>query len=892
MLRPLHSASASRRVSSSKLPLTSSNGETTESLSASLKHETDQKEQLLVQVQNKDQIITTLTTENHELTSALNTAESRLNELYTEQSRAELDLAQRIELVEKLRSQMRELEKEKRDTQRRYNEQTATFEAERQSFYDNEQHLKSRIQSLTTQVRKQAELVSVPFEPDVVEPDKEKVDEGSTPLPIVQDLNDPETEPAEMTSLRLELSTLSTSYSSMQSTLVLLQTQLVDLKRVNNELQEENESYMILLREKTLSGQFDLMRQVGGSHSSDVGDDDDDDPAGGTDGGSLHSTNRSTLDRVEEEASEDNLEPEFDPHLGFDTKSVESTSRQSSRHGRRRTASIGPTRGESLAGLPISGPGLDLAAELGRAENKDMFDESAIEERSIGKGRRGKKSIDGRKVSSGSAGGMEASGSVDDIDALKSELKSLKDANKALSLYASKIIDRIISQEGFEHVLAVDYEKEPSSAGLTSPVPKPAKTRPQSVIVGRSTSSPMPETRVYSPPMDKPNPKVQRRSLSFDWKNFSLFGAQAEKKPEPNLRPLTLKPGAASVTGARKLDNQEDEEDRKERERMNATMKLMGIQPQTPTQLNPSFSFPASPAVERNSSTSSVETPPTTATTNNRRFSWFSSKPAAHSDASSIKSTTPSMEGSTHSGLGLGIPNLTRGALEQAEAESSLASLDARERTLSAEIARGANGGFTEIAPRVGGSRRGRRSAGGSSGSTTNQPAQMTSAPTPKDLPPDTLDFAHRMFEAARTGNSDLLLAAVDAGLPVNLTNDKGLLVAKSLDNVSNQPSGNTLLMLAAYAGHTDLTKQLLRRNGDPNRLNDLGQSIVAGAVFKAHDEIVRALIDEGADPRIGTPNAIQAAHMFGRGELMELLGAKEGDIGHEVPTPPSAQQK
>ncbi|KAG5353369.1 putative ankyrin repeat protein [Termitomyces sp. T112] len=128
------------------------------------------------------------------------------------------------------------------------------------------------------------------------------------------------------------------------------------------------------------------------------------------------------------------------------------------------------------------------------------------------------------------------------------------------------------------------------------------------------------------------------------------------------------------------------------------------------------------------------------------------------------------------------------------------------------------------------------------------------------------------MFEAARSGNAELLLAAIDARLPVNLTNDKG----------------NTLLMLAAYAGHTGLTKELLKRGADPNRINDLGQSIVAGAVFKAHDEIVRALLEKGADPRAGTPNAIQAAHMFGRKELMEVLGTKEGDIGLEVPTPPS----
>jgi len=140
-------------------------------------------------------------------------------------------------------------------------------------------------------------------------------------------------------------------------------------------------------------------------------------------------------------------------------------------------------------------------------------------------------------------------------------------------------------------------------------------------------------------------------------------------------------------------------------------------------------------------------------------------------------------------------------------------------------------------------------------------------------LPPDTLDFAHRMFDAARAGNAPLLLQALDAGLPVDLTNGQG----------------NTLLMLASYAGHTSLAHALLTRNADPNRLNDRGQSIVAGAVFKAHIETVRDLVAAGADPRLGKPSAIETAHMFGRRDLLEVLGAKEGDVGEDVPTPPSA---
>lgn len=98
--------------------------------------------------------------------------------------------------------------------------------------------------------------------------------------------------------------------------------------------------------------------------------------------------------------------------------------------------------------------------------------------------------------------------------------------------------------------------------------------------------------------------------------------------------------------------------------------------------------------------------------------------------------------------------------------------------------------------------------------------------------------------------------------------------------------------MLSAYAGHLELTKALLSRGADPNRLNDLGQSMIAGAVFKAHDDIVRVLMDTGVNPRLGTPNAIQTAHMFGRKDLLDTLGSKEGDVGSEVPTPPSFPPK
>lgn len=494
---------------------------------------------------------------------------------------------------------------------------------------------------------------------------------------------------------------------------MLMQTQLIDLKRVNQEVQEENESYMILLREKTLSGQFDLMKQVGGvSGASDDGSDDD--REGSTDVNSLLSLGRSTLDRVEEEEAEV-LDSEVPEDL---SDSGVAQSLRSSRHPTRpRRISSHLPRGESLADLPITGPGLDLAAELGRAENKDILAENIIDDRDrhfpSTKGKRNRKSTEHSENT-----GILSSTSTSDIDALRTEVKSLKDANKALSLYASKIIDRIIAQEGFEHVLAIDYEKDAPTPITATPqlsfaTPQPTskpppssglKPRPQSVIMDRSTSNPNP-TISGSPSLQtsKPSTKAQRRSLSFDWKGFSIFNA--EKKPETShLRPLTLTPGATPVTSnTRKLDNFEDEEDRRERERLHATMKLMGLQPTPPPSLAPAYPSP-SPGLDRSASLSNAKA--------NRRYSLFGSKTAETSDTSSIHSTASS---SGRYDIRPGPPDLTQEALEHAEAENSLAVLDAHERDLGAEIAKGSSGGFTEIAPRVG--RRSRRTPG-SSGST------------------------------------------------------------------------------------------------------------------------------------------------------------------------------
>lgn len=597
--------------------------------------------------------------------------------------------------------------------------------------------------------------------------ESETEDDEPAPAPETKDdVFDAEEEPAEMTALKLELSTLSTSYTSLQSTLLLLQTQLVDLKRVNNELQEENESYNILLREKTLNGQFDVLKMGGSSvgEGSDASGGEEEEDGENRDAESLRSraTGRSTLDRVDEAPEHEHeheeesvLDPGFEQLPSGEVADAEEDEEMQarnprSRHNRKRSSVIAP-RGESLANLPITGPGLDLAAELGRAENKDMLDgHPALESEkpviATKNKKRNKKSSSDRKVSSMSEPAMEP---VNDLDALRSEVKSLKDANKALSLYASKIIDRIISQEGFEHVLAVDYEKSPTTPGtagfttfsniVKSPPPPPAlpakKARPQSAIFSFGSSSApatppipqverlttfdspspnlnptaSPDSNSSSPPAPSASSRRSRRSMSFDWKSFSMFGGDKKPEPSPNLRPLTLKAGT-TITGARKLDTLEDEDDRRERERLAATMKLMGIEkpPETPILGSPI------PPMLKSYSAPEAETPTTPSTTvaptPSARFSFFrrTNSTATNSDASSISSSPrpPAMSINT--------AGLTQEALEQAEAEGTLAALDAHERHLSAEIAKGSGGGFTELSRRSGDRRSSRRSGSGS----------------------------------------------------------------------------------------------------------------------------------------------------------------------------------
>ena len=121
----------------------------------------------------------------------------------------------------------------------------------------------------------------------------------------------------------------------------------------------------------------------------------------------------------------------------------------------------------------------------------------------------------------------------------------------------------------------------------------------------------------------------------------------------------------------------------------------------------------------------------------------------------------------------------------------------------------------------------------------------------------ETLALAHKLFDAARQGDSGLLAGYLAAGAPATLTN----------------AAGDTLLMLAAYHGHADTVRLILQHGGDANSANDRGQTPLAGAVFKGYTEVAQALLEAGADPDAGTPSARAAAQMFERQDILALLG-------------------
>ena len=128
-------------------------------------------------------------------------------------------------------------------------------------------------------------------------------------------------------------------------------------------------------------------------------------------------------------------------------------------------------------------------------------------------------------------------------------------------------------------------------------------------------------------------------------------------------------------------------------------------------------------------------------------------------------------------------------------------------------------------------------------------------------LTEEELAFLRSMFDLARAGDTERLGEAIDAGVPVNLTNE----------------AGDSLLILAAYHDHPDTVRALLDRGADTARVNDRGQTALGAAVFRRSERSVTHLLAAGADPALGPRSALDIAHFFDLPEMLALLRQRDG---------------
>ncbi|KAI5480396.1 hypothetical protein MNV49_000971 [Pseudohyphozyma bogoriensis] len=605
--------------------------------------------------------------ENRALERDFENAKGKIDDLLNEESRMEAELAGRIEVLDKLRSSVRELERERRDGEKRYREQGESFDSERQAWYDQEAHYKLRIANLSKSNRKprQSDLPARPSKEKAAraaqshssgsESDPESSStsfsggrpsrRASSPLRSVSRSStaspSPSTAPtANELALQDQLATLTTAHTSLSTTLRALQTELSELKRVYQDLQEENESYEILLGEKTLNG---TVQGTEFFRRNSLWNED-----GMLPGGGLPSVGEDSGEEEEEEESGSEEESEVEDE-DIEKVLLESQGTGSPNSG---AVAAGTTGGRRNTRKPkSSGGGLDLAAELEAAQLND----DEVEKKAVKKKKKQKK---------------------DETQELVAEIKGLKEANKALTLYVSKIVDRVCSQEGFEKVLAVDYRlATPKLGGTTPPPPPPPDNNDGSKTRNffRNSAPPPPSETNNNPRRDSlpPTPSSTTTSsaaVSAEKGRRGLFDSVSSvfggfgSKPSPVQNPA-LKPFRLSIDGARKLEIEEDEDDIRERERLRAELQLHGIE----DNIGNSWGKPSPPL------------PPI----------GYSPKVEGAEDDSS-QTPTASRRPISDEKLDMAKPFV----------EEQMRAIAEKEKEISAEIEKGKSSGFTEPKPR------------------------------------------------------------------------------------------------------------------------------------------------------------------------------------------------
>ena len=228
--------------------------------------------------------------------------------------------------------------------------QEKAFDAERQAFIAQETHLQTRLKTLTSQTSAREILPARASSSASTETETDVAKE--------------------------ELASLRVSHAAVLAQLNTLVSEVQEVRRENGRLVEENEGWEFLLRERTLNG------QLGDLFGSPSAADEPPSPTTVTrmEAGLSPGVETETRDKLEEDVDSEmedlhsDLEaqsPILDDDHAFARNLDEGRRKPRTKHGRLaplQAALNKRPKGENLGDLPVTGSGLDLAAELGRAE--------------------------------------------------------------------------------------------------------------------------------------------------------------------------------------------------------------------------------------------------------------------------------------------------------------------------------------------------------------------------------------------------------------------------------------------------------------------------------------------------------------------------------------------
>ncbi|PWN52811.1 hypothetical protein IE53DRAFT_250647 [Violaceomyces palustris] len=547
--------------------------------------------------------------------------EERIDEMMADQDRMESEVYSTMQVIDRLRKQLADCEKSRSDAEKRYMDQAATMDKERQYYADTEALLKSQkasqvaaneklstanhelsreyerllsrlahLQAMQPGSSSAAHTFDEPSQ-DISEPsasaEAESNGDGSFNEDVPNSMpGDPSGTPrltertlqeeSELATVKEELSSIQRSHESLTETMHKLQAELKDVKALNATLRDQNETFIDILQEKTFSGALlEESAVLNGGYRGSI-----------------------SAGSVSTEESGSDLEGDVSQGAsssgGVDEDDVPDTPRApTSKIQRRKRRDT--VRNQRSSSNPTGAP-TNLANELeatGDTSIEDGEDGDADE-------RRGK-----RKERRNERGGAVS----DNVQELQQEVRELREANQALTLYISKIIDRIISKEGYENVLAADG-KATSRGGMTRRSKAHSRPSLASSALADSPNLDGPHQRRQgaaeaglaggifsfgsgSASAERPAAEARskpKRGGSIDWRSLPFLGGGSSSsqgnETKPGLKPLALQ-GSSPLLGTnspqarrvRASEEIEDEADIEERERIRRELLKRGIEP-------------------------------------------------------------------------------------------------------------------------------------------------------------------------------------------------------------------------------------------------------------------------------------------------------------------------